>query len=267
MLLDLSEVFVCPLCRPVQGLVVLVDEIRDRRVVRGHLGCPECEARFPVEDGAIRFDAAGRGTGGDGPAEGGEAPSAADAAAEGPPGRAGAGAAGDDAVRPALFRGASRREAALRLGGLLGLPEASGPFLLGRGLGAVAAPLADMTEDEEVLSLGAAAGDGPALRETDRPGGGGDPGPGAVEDGPAGERVTRVVGVDGRDLPIFPGRLGGVALLGGPAGAVDEAVRVLRAGGRVAVIEPDEGVLDAVDELGVEVAARDDRALVGVRRG
>jgi hypothetical protein len=124
-----------------------------------------------------------------------------------------------------------------------------------------------MTEDGEVLSLRGAAGDGTAHRETDRPGGGGDPGAGSAEDGEAGERVTRIVGVDGSDLPIFSGRIGGVALLGGPAGAVDEAVRVLRTGGRVAVVDPDAGVLDAAEELGVEVAARDDRALVGVRRG
>lgn len=273
MLLDLSEVFVCPRCRPDQGLVVLVDEIRDRRVVRGHLGCPECDARFPVEDGVLRFGAA------DGAPE--AAPGARPDAAGGR-GDAGAGAGeapeegavppgADDPAPPALFRGASRREAALRLGALLGLPEAGGPFLLGSGLGAVAVPLADMSEDEEVLALeGADGGDGsPRGGADDGPGGGGAAATAAGDagDGPAGRRVTRVVGVVGADLPVFPGRLGGVALLGGTAGALREAVRAVRAGGRVVVVEPDGGVLDPVEDLTVEVAARDARAFVGVRRG
>ncbi len=144
----------------------------------------------------------------------------------------------------------------MRLGALLGLPEAGGPFLLGRGLGSVAAALASAAEDEEVLALEGVGGDpGPA---TAAGGGDGDP---------AGRRVTRVVGVAGADLPVFPGRLGGVAVVGGPAGAVEEAVRAVRAGGRVVVVGPSATVLDAVDGLAMEVAARDERALVGVRRG
>lgn len=261
MLLDLSEIFVCPRCRPTQGLVVLVDEIRDRRVVRGHLGCPECEGRFPVERGVLRFGAGERGAdaGSGGPdADDGEPPAGRDR-----PPRAGEDVGTDAADVPsaALFRGASRREAGLRLGALLGLPEAGGPFLLGPGLGPLAPPLADMAEDEEVLALVEPSGGG-----TPRDPGGRERESGAVGDGAAGRRVTRIVGVAGDDLPVFSGRLGGAALLGGTAGALEEAVRAVRAGGRVAVVEPGEDVHAAVEELGVEVAARDERALVGVRR-
>lgn len=241
MLLDLSELFVCPRCRPTQGLVVLVDEIRDRRVVRGRLGCPRCEARYPVEGGTIRLDvdaepeAAGPG-----------APRGEEAADRGP------GTAAEDRPEPsgaALFRGASESEAGLRLGALLGLPEAEGPFLLFPGLGALALPLAEAAEGEEVLALDAPPD------AADR---------GAAEG--AGRRVVRVVGADPADLPLFPGRVGGAALTGGPPGAVGEAVRTVREGGRLVVVEPDPEVADAVADLPVEVVAREARALVGVRR-
>lgn len=42
---------VCPRCGPPFGLILLADEVRDRNVVEGTLGCPNCRDRYPVSDG------------------------------------------------------------------------------------------------------------------------------------------------------------------------------------------------------------------------
>ena len=41
----------CPRCGPTFGLVLLAREVRERRVRRGELGCPNCRDAFPVERG------------------------------------------------------------------------------------------------------------------------------------------------------------------------------------------------------------------------
>lgn len=130
MFLELSEVFVCPDCRPAQGLVVLVDDIEDRRVREGHLGCPECEMKVPIREGVLRFDDV-RGDGAERPG-----------AEEGP---AGPGAA--------LLAGVDPEEGATRLAALLGADRVEGCLLLGPGLEAPAAQLARLAGDAEVLVL------------------------------------------------------------------------------------------------------------------
>lgn len=220
--------------------MVLVDEIRDRRVVRGRLGCPECEARYPLADGVLRLDqdaASDREAPGRSPASGPE-PTAA------------------------LLSGTGTEEGAVRLGALLGLPEAEGPFLLGPGLARVAAPLARMAEDAEVLCLA----DDPGGEARARPRDGGE-GARASRDGCSGaERVTRIVGASTSELPVFSGRLGGAAVVDGGAAVLEEVVRTLERGGRAVVLDPDPGLSEAAEALPVEVVARDERALVAVRR-
>ena len=41
----------CPRCGPPFGLVLLAEELRDRRVSEGTLGCSNCRERYPVEAG------------------------------------------------------------------------------------------------------------------------------------------------------------------------------------------------------------------------
>jgi len=150
--LELSEIFVCPLCRPerglVQGLVVLVDEVEERRVRAGSLGCPECETRFPIRSGEIRFGEAARRS-----APGGER--APDPSSEG---RSGSSAeAGERAVRAAA---------------LSGVREGEGPILLDRGLADRAVRISELTGGAEVLALGPGPGEARPgatwLRGTDR---------------------------------------------------------------------------------------------------
>ena len=247
MFLELSEILVCPRCRPRQGLIVMVDELDDRRVVAGDLGCPRCEARYPVRRGLVLFrapadgaPAAGDGDEGRGDAAGGEDPSGTGRAySERPP---------LEAV--GLFRGADTAESATRLSALLGLPGPEGPVLLGEGLAALAADVALRAEGVEVLAL--------------------ERGIGAREDGETEEAgpgaVTRIVGASAVDLPFFAGRLAGAAVLAPPPGEVREAARVLGEDGRLVLVEPDTGAREVAATEGLEVVADDERALVAVRR-
>lgn len=247
MFLELSEILVCPRCRPRQGLIVMVDELEDRRVVAGDLGCPRCEARYPVRRGLVLLrplpDRAPAGP--DGAAGRGDAPDGGGGWRPGAPSR----------ERPTLeeaglFRGADRAEAATRLAALLGLPESGGPVMLGEGLAALAAGLARRAPGVEVLALD--------------PGAEGDGG-GRHGEGAAGG-VTRIVGASPDELPFFAGRLAGVAVLAPSPREVEEAARVLREEGRLVLVEPGGEARDAAASGGTEVVADDRRALVAVRR-
>ena len=47
----LTDVLTCPRCGPNFGLILLSDELNDRQVVRGHLGCPNCRQSYPIAAG------------------------------------------------------------------------------------------------------------------------------------------------------------------------------------------------------------------------
>ncbi len=61
MFLELTDLLSCPGCGPQQGLVLLVEEVRERRVLRGWLGCPRCRTDFRVDRGVadLRLDKVG----------------------------------------------------------------------------------------------------------------------------------------------------------------------------------------------------------------
>lgn len=231
MFLELSEVFVCPSCRPAQGLIVLVDAIEERRVREGHLGCPECEMRVPIRDGVLRFDRAREGGTGDVPAA-------------------------------SLVAGVGREQGATRLAALLGADRAEGCLLLGPGLEALAEPLAGIGEVAEVLSLVPEA-PGP---DTPQAANDGERGEGPGEGAPRTHGVSRATGVDPGDLPVVTGRLAGVALLGPGRDAVREAVRVVEEGGRVVLLEPSREARRALEGEPVGVTAAEQEAVVAVRQ-
>ncbi len=230
MFLELSEAFVCPRCRPAQGLVVLVDRIEGRRVVEGRLGCPECELRVPITEEVVRFDRiGGPGDGVDG-ARGGAAPGGVEAGGT----EAGEARPGDP---DPLLRDVDDEEAATRLAALLGADETSGYLLLGEGLEGLAAGLARLAPEAEVLSL--------ARR------------PRSSETG-----FTRVVGAAGGVLPLFTGRLAGAALLSPDGIDAEEGIRVVRVGGRVGVLAAGTGAEEAVAASPVSEVAREEGVLV-----
>ncbi len=53
----LTDVLACPRCGPEFGLILLADDLRERRVLQGHLGCPNCREEYPIRHGIadLRF--------------------------------------------------------------------------------------------------------------------------------------------------------------------------------------------------------------------
>lgn len=56
MYVELVDALRCPRPHPTTPLVASVDTIADRAILAGTLGCPVCDARYPVIDGAVVFD-------------------------------------------------------------------------------------------------------------------------------------------------------------------------------------------------------------------
>src|SRR5690242_16884227 len=68
----LTDLLTCPRCGPEFGLIVLADEMVDRRVVEGSLGCANCRNRYPVHGGVADLRLAPNEEGGPALEEGGE---------------------------------------------------------------------------------------------------------------------------------------------------------------------------------------------------
>ena len=128
MFLELAEALACPRCGPPQGLIVLVDQLAERRVVEGRLDCPNCESRFPIEAGVVSFGPSERVDPGDAPAL---------------------------AAHPERSSIVAEPDQAILLAALLGLHEASGYVLLGPGLETVVADLANLAAESEFVLLSA----------------------------------------------------------------------------------------------------------------
>ncbi|MDH3270971.1 MAG: hypothetical protein OEN56_06540 [Gemmatimonadota bacterium] len=57
----LTDRLTCPRCGPTFGLILLTDQMVDRRVRRGTLGCPNCRDAFSVDGGFVDLRAPPRG--------------------------------------------------------------------------------------------------------------------------------------------------------------------------------------------------------------
>jgi uncharacterized protein YbaR (Trm112 family) len=202
----LTDILSCPRCGPEFGLVLLADRVEERRVLEGRLGCPNCREQYPVRGGALdaRIHA---GT-----------PSSIDT---GP-----AADAGDDAG------------AAVRLAALLGLADAKGTVLVAGPGAALAAEVAALVPELEVVALTA------------------EPQPGEERAG-----VSRIAADAG--LPFRARTLRGVALTGGADRAgLAEAVRVLQPGARLVVEGAPDGTAALVAGLGAQVMLEQEGTVV-----
>ena len=55
MFIELTDHLRCPATHDESFLVLLPDEVVSRQVRSGTLGCPVCNATYPIEDGIVRF--------------------------------------------------------------------------------------------------------------------------------------------------------------------------------------------------------------------
>lgn len=125
----LTDVLTCPCCGPGHGLILLPDEVRERRVVSGSLGCPDCRKRYDVTAGV---------------------------------GELAVGAA----VEPA--GGSGTEEGAVRLAGLLGLGAGTGVVVVIGPAAGHAERLAALVEGIEVVATREWYGGGSAVRIGER---------------------------------------------------------------------------------------------------
>jgi uncharacterized protein YbaR (Trm112 family) len=122
----LTDVLTCPRCGPEFGLILLADEMRERVVTSGRLGCANCRERFPIEREVVDLrlgDAGIRATAGD-PDDG------------------------------------KTGETAYRIAALLGVTEQPAAVLLVGHEAAVATAVAGLLPDARITAT-APAGDGP----------------------------------------------------------------------------------------------------------
>jgi uncharacterized protein YbaR (Trm112 family) len=202
----LTDILSCPRCGPEFGLVLLADRVEERRVLEGRLGCPNCREQYPVRGGELDVRVA--------------AETVADSG----------GSSEVDAVDDA--------GAAVRLAALLGLADARGTVLVAGPGAALAAEVAALVPELEVVALAAEPGEG-----EERPG------------------VSRVAA--GSGLPFRGRTLRGVALTGGADPALlAEAVRMLQPGARLVVERAPAGTAELLAGLGAQVMLEQEGTVV-----
>ena len=59
--LALTDRMICPRCGPGFGLILLAHEVRDRRILEGDLGCPNCRDQYPVRKGFADLETSSSG--------------------------------------------------------------------------------------------------------------------------------------------------------------------------------------------------------------
>ena len=222
----LTDRATCPRCGPAFGLILLAERVVDRRILEGHLGCPNCREHYPV----------GRGFGDLRP------PVDRRARADEPPGTAKPTGAPDPPAAapdpdPAVTHDV---EGALRLAALLGVERGPG-FLLVMGPSArLAGRVAAMVEGIEVVAVG------PGVQALDEDSG-----------------VSRMA--FGQGVPFYDGSFQGVALQGEWISPyLAEALRVLRTGARIVLLDPSEEDRTRLEKAGLEFLLVTGKALVAV---
>lgn len=228
----------CPRCGPTFGLVLLAREVRNRRVRRGELGCPNCRDAFPVECGFADLRPPPRTPlwPGTPPRPAAQSGGSGPAASDGP-------ASGDGRAQRALRLGA-----ALNVGGATGATGGqAGVYLVTEGCREAAVPLARLVPGIEVVALGRCRAEVAAGTEPSSDG--------------AAAAVSAMA--TGAVLPLRDGAARGVALAGSDwKGRWREAVRVTASGGRIAVAEAPQGARKALEGAGLATVFDGDGWLV-----
>ncbi len=199
----LTDVLTCPRCGPEFGLILLADEMRERMVTTGWLGCANCRERYQIADEVVDLRAGGAEIL---PASGGGNDSGAD-------------------------------ETAYRIAALLGVNEGPAAVLLVGFEPGVAAAVAGLLPDARITATAS-----------------------SEEKTPSGSCSWIL---HRERLPLRSGSMRGVALHGATAaGALEEAVRVLQAGGRLVLDPAPAGAAERVAQLGLEVLLEQEGVVV-----
>ena len=149
------------------------------------------------------------------------------------------------AVPGPTFDEAAIDEAAMLVGAVLDLARGSGHVLLGPGLAGIAGAVGSLAERWEVVSL---VGARPA-------------------EAPGSDGISRLIVPEVGRLPLLRGRFGAAALAGDPdTDRLREIATALVPLARLAIVAPGTGVVSAMQEVGIEVIATDERVAVGSRR-
>jgi uncharacterized protein YbaR (Trm112 family) len=233
----MTDVLTCPRCGPQYGLILLADEVRERRVLTGRLGCANCREKYEVRAGTVHFPAAG---------------AVAPADAAGHAGTEAEAAAGQDAAA------AADPEAAVRLAALMGLQQGAGPVLLAGTAAAQAGGVAELVPGLEVAAVNAPVWD-MARGE-----------PGASEPGPsepaAIEPGVSHIRVSGSVLPFASDRMAGVALGGAAADTyLEEGARCLGPLGRLVLQPAPAQATGRLEAAGLRVVAAEGDTVVAAR--
>jgi uncharacterized protein YbaR (Trm112 family) len=228
----LTDRLACPRCGPGFGLILLAHYVRDRRVLEGDLGCPNCRETYPVRGGFADLRPPPRTP----------LPPPAGTVHEGVH-RLGTGLAETGNERSGGLAAATEAESALRLGALLGVTEGPGMLFLKGPAAQHGKTLADLIGQVEVVGMD------PALRSAEEE-----------------EGLSRMVG--GAPIPFLSGSFRGV-LLSGDAGDldVDEACRVVAPHCRVVVLGAGPDTAVRFRDLGFSVLLQEDGVLIAAREG
>lgn len=213
----LTDRLTCPRCGPRFGLILLAERVDDRRVMEGHLGCPNCREHYPVLKGYGDL----------------RPPVDRRVSSDGPAGTSDPGSTPDEAV-------ARDVEGALRLAALLGVERGPGFLLLMGPSARLAGRLAAMVGGIEVVAVG------PGLK--------------ALAESPGVSRMAFHKGI-----PFYDASFQGVALQGEWIPPhLGEALRVVRPGARIVLLDLTEQDRTRLEEAGLEFLLVTGKALVAV---
>ena len=227
--LTLTDRLSCPRCGPMFGLILRADDLADRRVRAGILGCPNCRDSFAVSDGFMDLRAPPRGELGEGLA-GSDDPGAVE-------GRPASRARSDE---DEMAGGPDEAEAS-RFVALLGIHRGPGTVALVGRPARHAGVIARAVEDIQVAALDP---DTRFWAET--------------------EGVSRGVGAPG--LPFFSRMLRGVvadARLG--RALLFDAARTVAPMSRIVVVHGGGEVSGVLEEAGLSVLAEEAETVVAAR--
>jgi uncharacterized protein YbaR (Trm112 family) len=202
---ELTDILTCPGCGPAHGLVLLVKEVEDRRVKTGWLGCPNCRRDFPVIDGIADLRV-------------------------------------EPDARPVARAAVEEDGLAVKVLALSGLAGERGPLLVGDGLEHVAAKIADLAPELEVIVV------------TKTP-----------------ERLAARQGVSGvaydRGMPVAEQKLPCVAIApGGSRDVVAAAARRVRGAGRLLLFDATAEDIAEAKRGGLTVLAAEGKTAVAERK-